>query len=243
MSIYVNVGGAQKELSPIYNNISGAQHEMMSIDANINNASKNIYQKTYKWYKYTYDRYSSYRTLEEKNEGGSASINFTSSFVSAPDRTLGSSYRWSGNTISLRGGVNFSYTGPSYTGDDYIEIEYSSGHKKYGNGEDISLNGYWVIIYDNHFRDTVDTSLVYDGSAKVIELGSMTRYSSSIYCAYRTILGSVLYYRYRCTTTIVSSTNPNEYPSSSYSWLGSDRDSTSYNYVYGDSNVYYRFIS
>ena len=46
MSIYANVGGAQKELSPIYNNISGAQHEMMSIDANINNASKNIYQIT-----------------------------------------------------------------------------------------------------------------------------------------------------------------------------------------------------
>lgn len=54
MPIYANIGGGSKQLISIYSNMDGSRKEIYSAYSNINSVSKLIFNKKYRYGKYTY---------------------------------------------------------------------------------------------------------------------------------------------------------------------------------------------
>lgn len=248
-------GGVQRLVVNLYNNINGASKHLESMYANIAGASKLIHSKGYLWYKYTYTKtsttgmgislgttYTDY--IYSDNDNGS--VFFNSNYFSA---TIGSDISISGNKATL---LNTKSLEIEEYGNYDQNIRITVGSTAYTYSKSAACNN---ALKNYYVLTNKRSSISFSGSQRIgykitnVNLlegetggGFPIIYGRNDSTIKHNAVNTATTYLFVCETTIVSSTDPNAYISSSYDWLGSDRYNTG-NYVYGNSNVYYKMIS
>ena len=255
MPIYANISGAQKLIINLYENVDNASKLIESMYANIGGASKLIHSKGYLWYKYTYTKTSTTGTgitlgtsytdyIYHDNDGGREF--FDSSAFSC---YVGSDITISGNTATL---TNPKTLEIEEYGNYSQNIRITVGGTAYTYSKSSACNN---ALKNQYALTNESTTITFSGAQRIGykiasvnllegETGGMfpVIYGNNDSTIKHNAVNTTTTYLFTCETTIVSSTDPNAYVSSSYDWLGSDRYNTG-NYVYGSSNVYYKAIS
>ena len=255
MPIYANISGAQKLIINLYENVDNASKLIESMYANIGGASKLIHSKGYLWYKYTYTKTSTTGTgitlgtsytdyIYHDNDGGREF--FDSSAFSC---YVGSDITISGNTATL---TNPKTLEIEEYGNYSENIRITVGGTAYTYSKSSACNN---ALKNQYALTNESTTITFSGAQRIGykiasvnllegETGGMfpVIYGNNDSTIKHNAVNTTTTYLFTCETTIVSSTDPNAYVSSSYDWLGSDRYNTG-NYVYGSSNVYYKAIS
>lgn len=255
MPIYANIGGAQKLIINLYDNVDNASKQLESMYANIDGASKLIHSKGYLWYKYTYTKTSTTGTgitlgtsytdyIYQDNDGGREFF-----YSGGYNYYVGSDITISGNTATL---TNPKTLEIEEYGSYSQNIRITVGGTAYTYSESSACNN---ALKNQYALTNKSTTITFSGAQRIgYKIASVNLLEGTTGGIFPAIIGNndstikhnavntTTTYLFTCETTIVSSTDPNAYVSSSYDWLGSDRYNTG-NYVYGSSNVYYKAIS
>lgn len=247
--------GGQRLVVNLYGNVNGASKQLESMYANIAGASKLIHSKGYLWYKYTYTKTSTTGT------GITLGTSYTDYIYSDNDDGreffrsdgfscyVGSDITISGNTATL---TNPKTLEMEEYGNYSQNIRITVGGTAYTYSKSSACNN---ALKNQYVLTNKRTTMTFSGAQrigyKIVNVNLLEGTSGGIFPVIygynestikHNAVNTATTYLFTCETTIVSSTDPNAYVSSSYDWLGSDRYNTG-NYVYGSSNVYYKAIS
>ena len=187
MSMYINIGGGQKQLTSLYANVNGTQKSLSYAYTNINGSGRKIFPPAYiyKWKKYalTTDgalRYDLVKTL------------FRNSPIS--------------NRMSVdrfNSGYLYTNLGTSYTYDSRTHIVTLNNYTRYNTNDivpDSSLAGYYALPGDDNQLDysNLDYSRTSVQYCELQELNYDTQnnYRWYLYVKYIYIPGNTTYYRW-----------------------------------------------